>query len=85
MRLALPLPVLDHVLGTGQGLHLLAGELVKLVPVVVAADAAVLALGGGGRDDLHEVAIVHHPHAEEGVHVVAGAPAEDPREQERKC
>jgi hypothetical protein len=50
----------------------------KLVPVVVAADTAVLALDGGGRHDLDEVSIESEPHAEEGVDVVGGAPAEDP-------
>ncbi len=70
LLLALPLPLVDHVCAGGQKVLVLSGELVVLVPVVVAADAAVLALDGWGGHDLDEVTIEDHPDAEEGVNVV---------------
>ena len=50
----------------------------SLLAVVVAADAAVLPLGGGRRNHLDEVAVVRHPHLQERVQVVRRAPAEHP-------
>ena len=81
--LALPLPFVDHVGGWGQDVLLLAHEVIKLVLVVVAADAAVLALDGWGRHDLNEVSVEGHPDAEEGVDVVGGSPSEDPEKRNR--
>ena len=78
MFLALPLPLVDHV-GGSESLLVLAGEVVVLVAVVVAAHAAVLTLDGRGGHDLDEVAVEGHPDFKEGVHVVGGAPSEDPR------
>ena len=80
-RLALPLPLVDHVGGGGQLVLLLTGELVELVLVVVSADAAVLALHGRGGHDLNEVSVEGQPDAEEGVDVVGGAPTEDPEDK----
>ena len=79
-NLALPLPLVDHVGGGGQLVLLLTGELVELVLVVVAADAAVLTLDRRSRHDLDEVAVEDQPDAEEGVNVVGGAPAEDSKD-----
>ena len=76
--LALPLPVLDQLGDAADLLHVLAGHLVALLPVVVAADAAVLPLGRRRRHHLHEVAVVRHPHLEERVQVVRRSPAEHP-------
>jgi hypothetical protein len=39
----------------------------------------VLTLNGRGGHDLDEVAVEGHPDFKEGVHVVGGAPSEDPR------
>ena len=68
--LALPLPLVDHVGARGQKVLVLAGELIVLVSVVVAADTAVLSLDGRGGHDLDEVTVEDHPDAEEGVNVV---------------
>ncbi len=70
LLLALPLPLVNHVCAGAQKVLVLSGELVVLVPVVVAADTAVLALDGWGGHDLDEVTIVDHPDAEEGVNIV---------------
>jgi len=72
------LPVADQLIGRGLQAEVLAGELVPLVAVVVAADAAVLAEGGRRRDHLDKVAVVGNPNAQVGVNVIRFAPAEDP-------
>jgi hypothetical protein len=57
--LALPLPLVHHGGGRGHdGLAVLAGPLVKLVPVEVATKAAMLATSRGGGHDLDKVAII---------------------------
>ena len=59
--------------------QVLANELIKRTPVVVAADATVLPLDRGRWNDFGKVAIVRDPDLQEGVDLVGGAPTHDPR------
>ncbi len=72
---ALKLPVFDEVFNAFYQGAVLAGELVHLVAVVVAADAAVLPEGRGARDDLEEAAVEGHQRHHRELHVVARAPS----------
>merc|ERR1719315_44736 len=57
-------------------LSVLCCHLIILVPVVVAAQAAVLSLDGWGRDNVDEVSVEYYPHSQVGVNVVGAPPLE---------
>ncbi len=71
------MPFRGHVTA-GNPVAILAGELIKLVPVEGSANTAVGSLHRRSRHDLDKVAIISNPDFQERIDVVGTSPTEDP-------